>query len=149
MTQIQFYHLTSTPFERALPKLLEKAVEAKYRVQLVVDSEERLDYIDQLLWTANPGSFLAHGTHKDSFPELQPVFIATTPESPNKADLLFVTEGTQPAQPKQYKRIIDMFDGHSDEAVAAARERWKHYKAGGFEASYFKQNDQGNWEKAA
>lgn len=149
MTIIQFYHLTATPFERALPRLLEKAVEAKYRVLLVADSEEKVEIIDQILWTYSPGAFLPHGTRKDAYPELQPVFIGTSLENLNSANLLFITQGTQAETPEAYKRILDLFDGHRPEAVAAARERWKKYKEGGHAMSYFQQNEKGNWEKAA
>jgi DNA polymerase-3 subunit chi len=147
--QIQFYHLTTTPLERALPKLVEKAYGAGYRVQLVLESEERVDYINQLLWTYDPNQFLPHGSARDAAPARQPIFLATTPDAPNNANILFVTEGTPAPPDAGYERVIDLFDGSNEDTVARARARWKTYKDGGYEISYFKQNDKGGWEKAA
>src|SRR5437870_3857428 len=74
-TKVQFYHLTATPLERALPKLLEKALAGGFRVLLVAESEERIEQLNQLLWTYDPGSFLAHGSRKDGHAEEQPILL--------------------------------------------------------------------------
>ncbi|MED5396188.1 MAG: DNA polymerase III subunit chi, partial [Pseudomonadota bacterium] len=42
MTEIAFYHLERSPLERALPKLLEKTLEAGKRALVVVGSVERV-----------------------------------------------------------------------------------------------------------
>ena len=77
MTTIQFYHLTATPLERALPKLLEKAYGGGFTTLLVADSEEYVEHLNQLLWTYDPGSFLPHGSVKDGNVEQQPILLVT------------------------------------------------------------------------
>jgi len=77
MTAIQFYHLTATPLERALPKLLEKAVAGGFRTLLVDESDARVEQLNQLLWTYDAGSFLPHGSAKDGRAEEQPILLAT------------------------------------------------------------------------
>ncbi|MDE3016972.1 MAG: DNA polymerase III subunit chi [Pseudomonadota bacterium] len=146
---IQFYHLTASPLERALPKLLEKAVAGQFRVLLWASSEERAERLNQLLWTYNPGSFLPHGSLKDGHAEEQPIFISTELNVPNSAKLLAVTDGRMPEKPNAFERILDIFDGNDAEAVAQARTRWTAYKNGGHEVSYLRQTEQGGWEKAA
>lgn len=147
--QIQFYHLTTTPLERALPKLLEKAYGAGLRVHLAVADEERADYFNQLLWTYDQDSFLPHGTAKDGVPELQPVFIAADLNVANNASALFITEGSDIPEGASFERVFDLFDGNSADAVERARARWKRYKDRGGNLAYFKQNERGGWEKAA
>lgn len=149
MTAVQFYHLTATPLERALPKLLEKAVAGGFRVLLWAESEERADRLNQLLWTYNPGSFLPHGSLRDGHAEEQPIFISTGLDAPNGAKLLVVTDGRMPEKPEAFERIIDIFDGNDAEAVASARLRWTAYKNAGHEVSYLRQNDAGGWEQKA
>ena len=146
MTAIQFYHLTTTPLERALPKLLERAVAGGYHICLVVESDARVEQLNNLLWTYDTSSFLAHGSDKDEQPENQPILLSTNIESPNSANLLVVTDGRSINQPK-FERILDIFDGNDPQATVAARLRWTEYKNAGHEMTYFKQNERGGWEK--
>ena len=57
------------PLERALPLLLEKTLERGWRAVVQAGSQERLDVLDQHLWTWREDSFLPHGTAKDGHPE--------------------------------------------------------------------------------
>lgn len=147
MTTVQFYHLTTTPLERALPKLLERALSGGYRVCLVAQSDERVEQLNKLLWTYDPVSFLPHGSDKDEQPENQPILISTGIEPVNSANLLVVTDGRSVDQPK-FERILDVFDGNDPQATVAARARWTEYKNAGYELTYFSQNVQGGWQKA-
>lgn len=143
---IQFYHLTTTPLERALPKLLERAVSGGYRVLLAVESDERGEQINQLLWTYDPDSFLAHGSDKEAQSEQQPILISTNIEPVNSANLLVVTDGRS-VKDSGFERILDIFDGNDAEMTKLARARWTEYKDIGHELTYFSQNEQGGWQK--
>lgn len=147
MTSIQFYHLTTTPLERALPKLLEKVVSAGYRVLLVVGSEAQAEHLNQLLWSYDPGSFLPHGMATGDKPQKQPILVSTTFDAFNKANVLMVTHGVIPPQSEVFERILDMFDGRDAEAVNLARNRWKNYKEFGLSLSYLRQTETGGWEQ--
>lgn len=148
-TEALFYHLERQPLERVLPLLLEKTVERGWRAVVECGSAERLEAIDQHLWTYRDDSFLAHGTSKDGSPERQPIFLTTEPENPNHAKVRFFVDGAEPADVSGYDRIVLMFDGGSDEAVAAARRQWKRLKADGCAVTYWQQSDAGRWEKKA
>ena len=148
MTAIQFYHLTTSPLERALPKLLERAVAGGYRVCLTAESDERVEQLNKLLWTYDNVSFLTHGSDKDEQPENQPILLSTNIESANSANLLVVTDGRSITKPT-FERILDIFDGKDPQATVAARVRWTEYKNAGHEMTYFSQNERGGWEKKA
>ena len=175
MTTIQFYHLTATPLERALPKLLEKAYGGGFTTLLVADSEEYVEHLNQLLWTYDPGSFLPHGSVKDGNVEQQPILLVTAeflqtyppltppvhggrtlPPRPRGGwggesyhNLLLVTNGAIPENPNDFERILDIFDGNDTQAVAKARTRWTDYKKNGCELAYLRQTESGGWEKKA
>lgn len=142
---IQFYHLTETPLEKALPRLLEKAYGAGLKCLVVARDEAQMDQLNQSLWTYQQLAFLPHGSSKDAQPEAQPIYLATTEDNKNSATLFCVTGGAVPEG--AYDRVLDVFDGHNEEAVTAARVRFKTYKDQGHELSYFQQTD-GKWEKA-
>jgi DNA polymerase III subunit chi len=145
MTTIQFYHLTETPLEKALPRLLEKAYAAGIKCLVVARDEAQMDQLNQSLWTYQQLGFLPHGSSKDALAEVQPIYLSTTEENKNAATLFCTTGGATPQG--AYARVLDVFDGHNEEAVTAARARFKAYKDQGAELSYFKQTD-GKWEKS-
>jgi DNA polymerase-3 subunit chi len=147
MAAIQFYHLTSTPLERALPKLLEKCLAGGFTAQVVV-REAQIDALNELLWTYDPNSFLPHGSSKDGHVEQQPVLLTTHVEPQNPANVLFVTDGSTPPGSERFERILDVFDGSDPEQVAAARSRWSLYKNAGHPVTYMKQTESG-WEQKA
>ena len=47
-----------------------------------------------------------------------------------------------------FRRVCDMFDGNDEEAVAAARRRWRDAKTAGHSLTYWQQTEKG-WEKRA
>ncbi len=149
MTEIGFYHLTKSPLERALPRLLEKTLEVHKRSVIICASQERLDYINGALWTLGKASFIPHGSAKEGFAEDQPIWLTTQDENPNGAQFLFLTDGAESSSLPTYERCLDLFDGNDEEAVSHARERWKTYKDAGHKVTYWKQTESGAWEKGA
>jgi DNA polymerase-3 subunit chi len=149
MAEVGFYHLMRTPLERALPKLLEKAVSRGMRAVVATGSGERAEHLSAVLWTYDPASFLPHGTVADGEPDNQPIFIADGVANPNGARLLVLTDCAKTGEPDAFERIIDMFDGRDEAAVAAARRRWQAMKEGGHRLTYWQQTDNGGWEQKA
>jgi len=139
MTEVGFYHLRSTSLERALPRLLERAVAEGHRVVVMAGSPERVQHLDDLLWTYSEESFLPHGAAKHGHAERQPIWLTTEDENPN---------GARSAVVERYARCCDMFDGNDEAAVASARERWRAAKAAGHRLVYWEQVE-GRWEKRA
>jgi DNA polymerase-3 subunit chi len=149
LTEIGFYHLTRTPLEQALPRLLEKAYAAGQRVVLRAIEPARLEQLDAVLWTYGQGSFLPHGTRADGRPEQQPIFLTTDPsDNPNGARVLVLVDGAPFGDLASYERCLDLFDGNSEAAVAAARERWRWGREQGHRLVYWRQDERGGWVKA-
>ncbi|MFO1243508.1 MAG: DNA polymerase III subunit chi [Rickettsiales bacterium] len=148
MTDIHFYHLLTTPLEKALPRLMDKALKSGMRA-VIYGTEQQVENLDRSMWTFSPNAFLPHGTHKDPMPEEQPVYLSPKLENPNGATLLVITHGEQPLLDSGYARVIDMFDGGNDAEVTSARQRWSDYKKAGHSLTYIKQKDDGGWEKIA
>ncbi len=155
MTEIWFYHLQRQKLEDVLPVLLEKSLERKWKVAVQATSEERLDVLDQWLWSYNDASFLAHGRARDGDAEMQPIFLTTGPENPNGASVRFCVERASAASLMQdgagadYVRVILLFDGTDEDELSFARQEWKQLKTSGLDLSYWQQNAGGRWEKQA
>jgi DNA polymerase-3 subunit chi len=150
MTEIWFYHLQNQPLARALPTLLEKAIERGWRVVVQTADEAGLKGIDDLLWTYAPESFLAHGLARDKDAERQPIVVTCESDNPNGAALrVYVASAEVDLDPATslYERAMLVFDGRVEDEVAAARKQWSRLKAQGFVLAYWQQSDDGRWEK--
>jgi len=143
-----FYHLTAQPLERALPTLIERTLEKGWRAVVRASSPERVEFLDNLLWTYRDESFIPHGRAGENAAEQQPIYLTSGDETPNRPDVLFIVDQADPEDFASVTRTIVMFDGADDEAVAFAREQWKR-AAATVTATYWKQDGGGRWEKAA
>jgi DNA polymerase III subunit chi len=149
MTEVLFYHLTRQPLDKVLPGLLEKTLERGWRAVVQAGSRERVEALDALLWTYADDSFLPHGTARDGLNDQQPVFLTTSEENPNGAGVRFLVDGAEAAELGGYTRVVYIFDGRDDDALAKARAEWKRVKGAGYAVTYWQQNEQGRWEKKA
>jgi DNA polymerase-3 subunit chi len=148
LAEIGFYHLLTTPLDRALPRLLERATGQGLRIVLRAGSPERVEHLNALLWNYDEASFLAHGSARDGNPAVQPIWLTHQRENPNGAAMLVLVDGVEGDGLDGYARCADLFDGSDPEAVAAARARWRAAGAAGHTLTYWQQTDKG-WEKKA
>lgn len=146
--RVDFYHLQSSPLERALPQLLERVLQSGNRAIVMAASEERIEALTNVLWTADPNSWLPHGNARDGAAADQPIWLTDREENPNGARMLVLTDGMMSSRMAEFDRCLDLFDGNSEEATTAARERWSAAKTAGHELHYWQQTDTGWKEKA-
>jgi len=150
MTEILFYHLQGQKLEGMLPTLLEKSLERGWKVIVQGASEERIDALDAHLWTYRDDGFLPHGTWREQDSAAQPVLLTVNDGNPNAANVRFLIDGAPvPADAGSYQRIVLVFDGEDEDAVAAARSAWSDVKAKGYDAIYWQPDAQGRWVKKA
>ena len=151
MTRVDFYHLQQKTLDEVLPKLLQKDYSTGKRIKVKIGTEERVEFINSLLWTYNDESFLPHGSKKDGFANQQPIWLSADIENPNTALFLFLVDGAEENAETltQYERVFNIFDGNSAEAVQQARRLWKEYKNSGCEVYYWQQDNAGKWIQKA
>jgi DNA polymerase-3 subunit chi len=148
MTELLFYHLHRQPLEKVLPPLLEKSLQRGWKVVVQMSSEERVDALDAHLWTFRDDSFLPHGTHRDSAAAEQPILLTVHDDNPNAAGVRFLLERAPvPENADSYQRIVMLFDGEDEEALAEARRHWTDAKARGFDVTYWQCDEQGRWQR--
>ncbi|MGE3782283.1 MAG: DNA polymerase III subunit chi [Alphaproteobacteria bacterium] len=146
MAEIGFYHLLTTPLERALPRLLEQARARGYRIVVRAGSADRVEHLNAVLWTYDESSFLPHGAARDGDEADQPIWLTDRDDNPNAATMLVLVDGAETGDLTSYTRVADMFDGGDPDAVEAARARWRRAKAADHTLTYWQQTGAG-WEK--
>ena len=150
MTEVLFYHLQRQRLENVLPALLEKSLERGWKVAVQGSSEERIDALDAHLWTYRDDGFLPHGTWREPEAAQQPVLLTLSESNPNAATVRFLIDGApMPPDLQDYQRIVLLFDGEDEEAVAAARGHWTAVREKGLDATYWQADEQGRWAKKA
>jgi len=150
MTDILFYHLERQPLEKVIPSLLEKTLERGWRAVIRAKTPEKVQFLDEALWTYAEESFLPHAVASEPHVEVEPIVITASMEEPNRPDILFLVEGAEfPEMVANYQRVVLLFDGNDDAALADARKAWKEVRGRGLDSTYWQQNDNGRWEKKA
>jgi DNA polymerase-3 subunit chi len=145
--QVDFYHLTVTPLDRALPQIAEKVLASGGRLLLVAESEAQRIALDRLLWSYSPESFLPHACAGGEGDADQPVLLAETTEATNGARNIALADGVWRDEALGFDRAFHFFDG---ERIAEARLAWKALAdRDGIERRYWKQSESGRWEQAA
>ena len=149
MGEIRFHHLERRRVDQALPVLLERAYDEGKRALVRAPSEEMVAALNDRLWTYDDASFLPHGAAGDGGPMTQPIFLTDKVENPNAATMLVLLAGaeTSPGD-AAFDLIVRLFDGRDQDAIAEARHEWKRLKDEGFTLSYWREGDEGGWERA-
>ena len=155
MTEVRFYHLQRARLEEVLPVILERCHQRGERALVLAGSTERVEALAALLWTYRPDSFLPHGTARDGEAARQPVFLAPADSlageaaNPNGAPVLILSDGARHPQIGGFRLVCELFDGHDEAAVAAARAQWRTCREAGHAVVYFQQGDNGKWQETA
>ena len=145
--QVDFYHLTATPLERVLPVIAERVLGGGGRLLIVEEDAGRRDRLDRLLWEYAPASFLPHGQAGTGDDGSQPVLIAPDTRADNGARNIALADGRWRDEALGFDRAFLFFD---EERVADARRAWKGLATHeGVARHYWKQKENGGWEKAA
>lgn len=145
--QVDFYHLTRTPIDRALPQIAEKVLASGQRLLVVAADGAARTRLDQLLWSYRPQSFLPHGQAGGVDDARQPILIGDSLEAPNGARHVALVDGLWRDEALDFDRAFHFFD---EDAIEAARAAWRELAdREGVERRYWRQDDNGRWEKVA
>jgi DNA polymerase III subunit chi len=149
VSEVRFHHLERRRVDQALPRLLERALEEGRRVVVRASSDEMVAALNERLWTYDDASFLPHGAAGEGDPMTQPIFLTSELENPNAATMLVRLSGVGAVETDDaFDLVVLMFDGRDDAALAQARGEWRRLKDQGRTISYWRESDEGGWERA-
>ncbi len=149
MPEFRFHHLERRRIDQALPEILEHALDEGLRAVVQASSPEEVEALNERLWTYSDESFLPHGSARDGESPTQPVYLTESDENPNGAELRVLLSSVEAARyaGAPYARVILLFDGRDEAAIAEARRQWTLVKAAGQPLSYWREGENGGWEK--
>ena len=134
MTEIKFFTAVANPI-RATAGLVAKAYAQGRRVRVLTPDTQATKELDALLWELPPDGFLPHVALNSPLASETPIIIDHEATHEGVADVLINLSATPPSFFARFERMFEIVG--SDEAVAAAgRDRWKFYKARGYEMTH-------------
>lgn len=149
MSEIRFYHLQKQSLDTALPLILEKAYEGGHRSLVRMSDAKEVERMNNILWNYKRNTFLPHGSKKEGHALQQPIWLSDKHDNPNEANVLILTQGVEADDIGNFSLCCEMLDGRDENAVKAARQRWKLYQEAGHTVTYWHQSTTGKWEKKA
>lgn len=150
MGAVFFYHLTQTPLEHTLPMLLQKSLQAGWRVAVRGTDQGRLDWLDEKLWLGEDIGFMPHGLAGGDYDPAQPILLTTGMNAGNEPSCLMAIDSAPVSaeEVSDLERVCILFDGNDPVALDRARAQWKELTSAGCAAEYWSQ-ETGNWAKMA
>jgi DNA polymerase III subunit chi len=137
-----FYQLSGTAPEAALPLIARASLAAGERLLVVSEDESQLGRIGDMLWSRLPESFLANGRDGEPHAERQPILLSTRAEPANGARFVALADGVWREGDPAFARAFLLF---GEERLAEARACWRMLGAReGVERRFWKQ-DGGRW----
>jgi DNA polymerase III subunit chi len=149
VSEVRFHHLERRRVDEALPRILERALDDGQRVVVRASSSEMAAALNERLWTYDDASFLPHGGAGDGDPASQPIFLTSESDNPNGATVLVRLAGAEAAEADAaFDLALLLFDGRDESSLALARAEWRRLKDMGSAISYWRESDEGGWERA-
>jgi DNA polymerase-3 subunit chi len=136
MPRADFY-LIAKPRFRDDPLLLvcelaKKAFESGQPTLILARSLDQAEQLDEKLWEFDADAFVPHQIAGDEDDAITPILIV--PPDSTTADRVFVINLRDECAPGLFERVLEVVP--ADEAQRlGSRERWKTYKAAGFEVA--------------
>ncbi len=131
MTSIDFYTHVADRIDVAA-RIIAKAHAAHCSVRVLTPDEATSDALDRRLWLTPPTGFLPHCKLPSPLAEETPIWIGHSLEHTGPAAVLVNLHPDPPPYFSRFERLAEIV-GADDADAAAGRERWKFYKARGYE----------------
>jgi DNA polymerase III subunit chi len=125
------------PFLDHAHQLLVELSKTKQPVLVVANDQNMLEQLSELLWQKANEHFIAYGIEGEPTAGAAQVLIASTFEVPSKYRQLLNLSSKLPSEQHRFQQIVELVTD-KDEAVEAARERYKHYRQQGFTIEHIK-----------
>jgi DNA polymerase-3 subunit chi len=114
--EVSFYHLTSTPVEKALPHLVFKIYNAKARCLIVCKDAKQMNEINDVLWTFSTKKFIPHGSTEEENKSIQPVLVSTSiDELSNNPEVVVILNNQNIESNTNFKKYLYMVYGNKDD----------------------------------
>ena len=145
MSEIFFYKLKNSSSEIFLTSLIERSLENNWNSVVLLDNIERMEEINDFLWSYKDTSFLPHGSQNDKNSELHTVYLTCEEENPNDSDVIFSIDGLLIKNLNSWQRCIFIFNEQNLKVVDQFNTYKKNIDQSQHFLKSFEQDTNGKW----
>ena len=145
MPEIFFYKVRNSSSELFLISLIEKSISKNWNAVILMDNIERMEELNDLLWTYDSISFIPHGGQSDMTPERQKVYLTCAEENPNKSEIIFSIDGVVINKPENWKRCVYIFNEQNLKVTEDLESYKREIQKLDYKQKYFEQDKNEKW----
>ena len=145
MSEIFFYKLKNSSSEIFLTSLIERSLENNWNSVVLLDNIERMEEINDFLWSYKDTSFLPHGSQNDKNSELHRVYLTCEEENHNDSDVIFSIDGLLIKNINSWQRCIYIFNEQNLKVVDQFNTYKKNIDQSQHVLKSFEQDTNGKW----
>ena len=115
MSEVFFYHLTQSPLEVALPKILERALSANWSIEVRANVNTNLEDMSNSIWKGSEESFLPNCLENHEDVQDYPIVLSNSPLKKLRDCLIIVDHAElQENDVGSHKRGCLIFDAKNE-----------------------------------
>mgnify|MGYP001279270940 FL=1 len=147
MPEILFYKTLPLEVEKTFYSLVEKSNEKGLISVAIFNNEEKLDLINDFLWTNKQDSFLPHVKRSDEIVTdfSIPLYLTTEEENPYNAEILFSIDGYIPKKIDSWERLIFIADPNDNALLEKYKKFYETIKRDFKKINFYKKTENGKW----
>ncbi|MCH9753377.1 MAG: DNA polymerase III subunit chi [Alphaproteobacteria bacterium] len=148
--EVSFYHLTSTPVEKALPHLVFKIYNTNVRCLIVCKDDQQMREINDVLWSFSTKKFIPHGSTEEDNKSIQPVLVSTSiDELSNNPEVVVILNNQNINSNTNFKNHIYMVYGNKDDSnVSQFYNLYQSYTSKDYNTKLWTLDKAGKWVNA-
>ena len=145
MSEIFFYKLKNSSSEIFLTSLIEKSIDNDWNSVVLLSNIERMEEINDFLWSYKETSFLPHGSQNDKNPEFHRVYLTCKEENPNDSNVIFSIDGLLVKSMSLWQRYVYIFNEQNLKVVDQFDNYKKKIDQSQHVSKSFEQDINGKW----
>jgi DNA polymerase-3 subunit chi len=131
MIEVSFYLLPSAGAGQRYGyacKLIEKAYRSGCFCYVLTDTDSQSQWLDELLWTFRPNSFIPHEIYRGQLPEFANTVLIGSQPAPAQWQKVIINLATNPPSDlTNTERVLEILD-NNEQLKQAGRQRYRYYK---------------------
>lgn len=146
MKEINFYCIEEE-VNNFLYNFLSKLVDKGNRIFIYSEKAEKMEKLDNALWTMKKVEFLPHLLYNDEGVEETPIIISNQKENKNNSNFILISSYFDDTEfLNSFEKVFYIFSPINSNIIEYTKNSWLKYKKENFDLKLLKKDSSGKWE---